>query len=136
MGSSNPAIIRKVVDHNPDPAVDDLEPEQGWSMTANVAPTPASWVLPTGASGSMATGTTGPDGYVNFQWTNAAPVSSAGALAAQAAALDRAEADGGAAEGGLGRAPAQSQDTIRRFAAEQKWGATSLVIDVDPVSLL
>jgi hypothetical protein len=25
---------------------------------------------------------------------------------------------------------------IRRFAAEQKWGATSLVIDVDPVSLL
>ena len=28
--------IRKVVDHNPDPAVDDLEPEQGWSMTANV----------------------------------------------------------------------------------------------------
>jgi primosomal protein N' (replication factor Y) (superfamily II helicase) len=26
--------------------------------------------------------------------------------------------------------------TIRRFAAGQKWGATSLVIDVDPVSLL
>lgn len=26
--------------------------------------------------------------------------------------------------------------TIRRFAAEQKWGATSLVIDVDPVSLM
>ena len=26
--------------------------------------------------------------------------------------------------------------TIRRFAAEKKWGATSLVIDVDPVSLL
>ena len=68
--------VRKVVDHNPDPAVDDLEPDQGWSMTANVAPTPATWVLPTGASGSTATGTTGPDGFVNFQWTTAAPFSS------------------------------------------------------------
>ncbi|MBI2688010.1 MAG: primosomal protein N' [Acidobacteria bacterium] len=30
----------------------------------------------------------------------------------------------------------ESLHSVRRFAAERKWGATSLVIDVDPVSLL
>ena len=68
--------VRKLIDANPDPTVDDLQPGQGWSMTANVAPAPAAWVLPQGATGATATGTTGPDGFVNFQWTTAAPTSS------------------------------------------------------------
>ncbi len=68
--------IRKQVDENPDPAVDDLQPGLGWSMTATVAPTPATWVAPPGATGSTATGTTGPAGFVNFQWTTAPPAAS------------------------------------------------------------
>ena len=68
--------IRKMVDQNPDPAVDDLQPAQDWSMTATVAPTPASWVSPPGGTGATATDTTGPDGFANFQWTTAAPINS------------------------------------------------------------
>jgi LPXTG-motif cell wall-anchored protein len=68
--------IHKSVDENPDPAVDDLQPGHDWTMEATVAPTPAAWVLPPGATGSTATGTTGADGFVNFQWSTAAPVES------------------------------------------------------------
>ena len=68
--------IRKQTDENPDPAVDDLQPGQGWSMTANVTPVPAGWVLPSTGTGSTATSTTGADGFVTFQWTNAGPITS------------------------------------------------------------
>jgi uncharacterized repeat protein (TIGR01451 family) len=68
--------VRKQVDVNPDPAVDDLQPGPDWSMTATATPTPASWVLPAGATGPTATTTTGPDGFANFQWTTATPTSS------------------------------------------------------------
>ena len=36
--------VRKMVDHNPDPAVDDLQPAQDWSMTATADPRPATWI--------------------------------------------------------------------------------------------
>ena len=78
--------VRKLIDVNPDPTVDDLQPGQDWSMTATVAPAPAAWVLPTGATGATATGTTGPDGFVNFQWTTAAPTSSTIAVDGRGAA--------------------------------------------------
>ena len=68
--------IRKLVDQNPDPAVDDLQPGEGWTMTADVDPAPAAWVLPEGSTGSTATGVTGSDGFVNFQWQTAAPTDS------------------------------------------------------------
>jgi uncharacterized repeat protein (TIGR01451 family) len=68
--------VRKLVDVNPDPAVDDLQPGIGWSMTATASPTPAAWVLPVGASGASATTTTGPDGFANFQWSTPTPVDS------------------------------------------------------------
>ncbi len=68
--------VRKMVDQNPDPAVDDLQPAQGWSMSATADPRPATWIAPAGATGSTATGPTGPDGFVNFQWTTVAPVDS------------------------------------------------------------
>jgi hypothetical protein len=73
--------IDKFIDQNPDPAVDDLVPGEGWTMIAEVDPEPASWVLPPGATGSTATGVTGPDGFVNFQWTTAAPTDSSIAVA-------------------------------------------------------
>ncbi len=68
--------VRKLIDHNPDPAVDDLQPAQDWSMSALAVPEPDTWVAPVGATGNTATGPTGPDGFVNFQWTTAAPVDS------------------------------------------------------------
>jgi hypothetical protein len=68
--------IAKLVDQNPDPAVDDLRPGEDWTMTANVAPAPATWVLPPDGTGSTATAATGHDGFVNFQWTTAAPTAS------------------------------------------------------------
>jgi LPXTG-motif cell wall-anchored protein/uncharacterized repeat protein (TIGR01451 family) len=68
--------IHKSIDANPDPAVDDLQPGEDWTMEATVAPIPQAWVLPPGASGETATGTTGGDGFVNFQWTTATPTDS------------------------------------------------------------
>jgi uncharacterized repeat protein (TIGR01451 family) len=68
--------IQKLVDLNPDPAVDDLVPGEDWSMTAEVDPAPDDWVLPPDATGSTATGVTGPDGFVSFQWTTAPPADS------------------------------------------------------------
>jgi hypothetical protein len=68
--------VHKLVDQNPDPAVEDLQPGVGWNMDATVSPTPDTWVLPPGASGPTATGTTGADGFVNFQWTTATPIDS------------------------------------------------------------
>jgi uncharacterized repeat protein (TIGR01451 family) len=68
--------VAKRIDVNADPAVEDLQPGAGWSMTATASPTPAAWVLPPGASGSTATTTTGPDGFANFQWTTSAPTES------------------------------------------------------------
>jgi uncharacterized repeat protein (TIGR01451 family) len=68
--------VRKLIDVNPDPAVDDFQPGIGWSMTATTSPTPSAWVLPTGASGASATTTTGGDGFANFQWSTPTPTDS------------------------------------------------------------
>jgi uncharacterized repeat protein (TIGR01451 family) len=68
--------VEKLVDHNPNPAAENLQPGQDWEMTAEVAPEPASWVLPPGSTGTTATGTTGADGFVNFQWNTSAPTDS------------------------------------------------------------
>jgi hypothetical protein len=68
--------IEKVLDEDPDPAVEALVPGQGWTMSADVDPAPDAWVLPPTGSGSSATSTTGADGFVNFQWTTDAPIDS------------------------------------------------------------
>ena len=69
--------VRKIVDHNPDPAVDDLQPAQDWSMTATVDPTPTDWILPPRRDrGRRRPGPTGADGFVTFQWTIRRPVNS------------------------------------------------------------
>ncbi len=68
--------IRKQLDLNADPAVDDLVPGEGWTFEAEVQPTPATWVLPDGASGPTASASSGPGGFANLQWTTAAPVDS------------------------------------------------------------
>jgi hypothetical protein len=65
--------IQKLVDQNPDPGVDDLQPAQGWEMAATVSPTPPSWTLPAGATGPTATATTDAPGFATFQWKNATP---------------------------------------------------------------
>lgn len=65
--------VRKLEDHNADPDVDDLQPGQGWTLDATVAPTPAAWVVPAGASGASATTTTGASGFATFQWDTTAP---------------------------------------------------------------
>src|SRR5262249_15938673 len=58
---------------NPDPLVDDLQPGQGWQMTASASPTPDSWVLPAGATGDTATTTADAAGFATFQWNTATP---------------------------------------------------------------
>jgi hypothetical protein len=68
--------IQKLVDQNPDPGVDDLQPGQGWEMEAQVAPTPSSWTLPPDATGSTATATTDAPGFAAFQWENPTPTTS------------------------------------------------------------
>jgi uncharacterized repeat protein (TIGR01451 family) len=68
--------VRKRLDLDPDPAVDDFHPGQDWEMTATASPTPTSWVLPPGATGATATSSTGPDGFVNFQWNTPGSVTS------------------------------------------------------------
>jgi uncharacterized repeat protein (TIGR01451 family) len=65
--------VRKQVDQNPDPDVEDLQPGQGWDMTAEIAPTPDGWVQPAQGGSSTATSTTGADGLVTFQWEPSAP---------------------------------------------------------------
>jgi len=68
--------IRKQVDLDPDPDVDVLVPGAGWQLSAEVTPVPASWVIPDPDAPGSATGETGHDGFVNFQWTTAAPQAS------------------------------------------------------------
>ena len=68
--------VKKFVDANADPNVEDLQPGQDWEMSATVAPEPVEWVLPDDATGATATDVTAADGFVHFQWTTAAPVDS------------------------------------------------------------
>ena len=68
--------VRKLIDLTPDPGPDDSIPAAGWDMTATADPTPADWVLPPTGSGDTATSTTGPDGFVSFQWATATPADS------------------------------------------------------------
>jgi uncharacterized repeat protein (TIGR01451 family) len=69
--------VQKLVDIDPDPVGENLQPGAGWHMTAQVSPAPE-WVVPPppNSSGSTATGTTSADGFVNFQWTTAGPTTS------------------------------------------------------------
>ena len=69
--------VAKLVDENPDPAVEDLVPGAGWTMTADVDPEPSNWVLPPGATGSTATSAASADGFANFQWTTDTPTDTA-----------------------------------------------------------
>lgn len=68
--------VRKVVDLDPDPDKENLQPGVGWSMTLSATPTPSKWVLPPGATGASATTTTGADGFADFQWATVTPAAS------------------------------------------------------------
>ena len=68
--------IRKALDMNADPDVDDFQPGQGWALQATASPTPAEWVLPVGATGATANTVTDQSGFANFQWNTATPTDS------------------------------------------------------------
>jgi hypothetical protein len=65
----SPSItVEKLVDLTPDTDESDAIPGAGFEVTAEVAPVPDSWVLPSGATGSTVSEDTDGSGFVTFQW--------------------------------------------------------------------